>query len=89
VGSKTFDGVWFVAYSHDHPPPHVHGFYTKTEVLIDLLPDGKVGRSKRRGSVRPPKGKRNEVRRILEVAAAHAAELHELWLNTHGGKTHG
>ena len=51
--------------------------------------DCDVGRSKRRGSVRPPKAKRNEVRRILEVAAAHAAELHELWLNTHGGKTDG
>jgi hypothetical protein len=27
VGSKTFDGVWFMAYTKDHLPPHVHAFY--------------------------------------------------------------
>jgi hypothetical protein len=25
MGSKTFDGVWFISFSRDHPPPHVHG----------------------------------------------------------------
>ena len=84
MGSKTFDGVWFVAYSHDHPPPHVHGFYAKTELLIDLLPGGGVGRSNRKDAVRPPDAKRGDVRRILEVAAGHATELHELWRTIHG-----
>jgi hypothetical protein len=33
--------AWFVAYSHDHPPPHVHGFYAEVEVLLELV-DGTV-----------------------------------------------
>jgi hypothetical protein len=84
VGSKAFDGVWFVAYSHDHSPPRVDGFYGKTEVLIDLLPDGGVGRSNRTRAVRPSNAARGDVRRILDVAAAHAAELHELWRTIYG-----
>jgi hypothetical protein len=84
VGPKTFDGVWFVAYSHDHPPPHVHGRYAETEVIIDLLPDGTIRRSGRGDSVVPSNAKRSDVRKILEVAAAHAAELKELWEKTHG-----
>lgn len=36
MGSKTFDGVWFEAYSLDHPPPHVHGFYAGVEVVVEL-----------------------------------------------------
>jgi hypothetical protein len=84
VGSKTFDGVWFISYAHDHPPPHVHGFYAKTEVLVDLLPGGKVRKSNRADAVTPSNAKRSDVRRILDVAARHAAELHELWEKMHG-----
>ena len=84
MGSKTFDGVWFAAYSHDHPPPHVHGRYGDIQVVIDLLAGGKVRRSGRWDAVRPANAKRSDVRRILEVAAAHAAELMELWEKTHG-----
>lgn len=84
MGSKTFDGVWFISYVHDHLPAHVHGRYAKTEVVIDLLPDGTVRRSRRRDSVVPGNAKRSDVRRILGVAAAHAVELKELWEKTHG-----
>lgn len=84
MGSKTFDGVWFACYSDDHPPPHVHGRYAEVEVLVELLPDGKIRKSDRRDAVRPVRAKRNQVRRILEVAAAHSAELNELWEKTHG-----
>ena len=84
MGSKTFDGVWFVAYSHDHLPPHVHGRYAETTVIVDLLANGMTGRSRRRDAVRPANAKRSDVQRILTVAAAHAAELHELWEKTHG-----
>jgi hypothetical protein len=84
VGSKTFDGVWFVAFSHDHPPPHVHGRYAETRVIVDLLANGAVRRSRRWDAVVPSNAKRGDVRRILEVAAAHAAELKELWEKTHG-----
>lgn len=84
MGSKTFDGVWFVAYSHDHPPPHVHGRYAETIVIVDLLPDGTVRESGRWDAVKPGNAKRSDVRRILAVAAAHAAELKQLWEKTHG-----
>jgi hypothetical protein len=68
----------------DHPPPHVHGFYAKTEVIIDLLADGKVRKSSRGDAVTPSGTKRSDVRRILDVAARHAAELYELWEKIHG-----
>ena len=83
MGSKTFSGVWFAAFSHDHPPPHVHGEYSGTTVIVDLLEDG-VKESDRRDAVTPGNAKRNDVRHILEVAAAHRAELMELWKRTHG-----
>jgi hypothetical protein len=84
VGSKTYDGVWFSAYSHDHEPPHVHGEYAGVEVLVDLLPDGKIRKSGRDKSVRPRKAKKSDVRHILSVAAANASELMKLWEDTHG-----
>ena len=84
MGSKTFDGVWFIAYSHDHPPPHVHGEYGQTEVIVDLLSDGTVQQSGRWDAVQPGNAKRADVKRILDVAAAHAAELREVWENAHG-----
>jgi hypothetical protein len=84
VGSKTFDGVWFISYMRDHLPPHVHGEYAETTVVVDLLPDGTVRRSRRWDSVEPANAKRSDIRRILEVAAAHAAELMQLWEKTHG-----
>jgi hypothetical protein len=84
VGSKTFDGVWFTSYSHDHPPPHVHGEYGSVRVVVDLLPDGRVQESDRWDAVKPRNGKRSDVRRILAVAAEHASTLMELWESTHG-----
>ena len=84
MGSKTFDGVWFISYVHDHPPPHVHGQYAETRVIVDLLPGGAIRKSRRRDVVRPVNAKRSDVRRILEVAAVHSAELKELWEKTHG-----
>jgi hypothetical protein len=78
VGSKTFDGVWFVAYSHDHPPPHVHGFYAEAEVLVELV-NGTIRLAQRPRPVRPPKAKRSDVNHILRTAAKHTAELMELW----------
>ena len=83
MGSKTFDGVWFTSYSDDHPPPHVHGEYGETEVVVDLLADGKIRQSERWNAVRPGNAKRSDVRRILEVAAAHAIELRQLWEKAH------
>ena len=84
MGSKTFDGVWFISYSKDHAPAHVHGQYSETRVIVDLLRDGRTTRSERRDAVKPGNAKRRDIQRILETAAAHAAELHELWEKTHG-----
>lgn len=86
MGSKTFDGVWFISFSHDHLPPHVHGRYAGTTVIIDLLPDGRAIKSNRADVVTPDNAKRNDVRKILRTAADYAEELHELWEKTHGSK---
>ncbi len=83
MGSKTFDGVWFVAYSHDHPPPHVHGRYAGVEVLVELV-DGLVRLAHRTKPIRPRNGKQSDVNHILNTATKHAAELMELWRITNG-----
>jgi hypothetical protein len=84
VGSKTFYGVRFSAYADDHLPAHVNGRYAETEVLVELLSGGKVIQSGRNDAVRPVDAKRSEVRRILSIAALHAAELHGIWEKVHG-----
>jgi hypothetical protein len=84
VGSKIFDGVWFVSFSHDHTPSHVHGHYAEVVVIVDLLPDGTTRESTRRDTIQPANAKRNHVKHILDVAAAHSKELAELWERTHG-----
>jgi hypothetical protein len=76
--------VWFISFSHEHPPPHVHGAYAETVVVIDLLADGTVAESDRTNAVQPASAKRSDVRHILKVAEEHAAELFKLWENTHG-----
>jgi hypothetical protein len=84
VGSKTFNGVWFSAFSHDHWPPHVHGEYGSVIVVVELLMNGTVAESKRRDAVKPPNGKRSDVRHILAVAANNYSALKTLWEVTHG-----
>ena len=83
-GAKTYDGVWFTSYSHDHSPPHIHGLIAGAEVVIDLLPNGRVVRSRRAKSVKPANARKSDVRRILIVAAAHVEELQTLWEKAHG-----
>lgn len=88
VGSKTFDGVWFLSFSHDHLPPHVHGRYAGITVILDLLAGGGIAESSRSKAVIPSNAKRSDVRKIVEAAEEHAAELHELWETTHGRSDH-
>ena len=83
MGSKTFDGVWFSSYSHDHLPPHVHGRYAETEVVIELGLN-EVRFARRWDHTRPPNAKMSDVKRIMTVAARHRAELQALWEATHG-----
>ncbi len=84
MGSKRFDGVWFISFADDHLPPHVHGRYAEVEVIVDLVPGGKIVQSDREDAISPKNAKRSDVRRILRVAAAHAAELHKIWEMMHG-----
>jgi hypothetical protein len=84
VGSLTFDGIQFVVYSNDHPPRHVHGFLSETEVIVDLLPDGTVMLADRRDAIRPRNAKRSDIRKVLFSAAFHFEELLALWEEIHG-----
>jgi hypothetical protein len=71
---------------NDHPPPHVHGFASETEAIIDLRPDGTIALAKRTDAVTPANAKRSDVRRILIRAAMHFEELVALWEEVHGKK---
>ena len=84
--SLRFSGVRFVAYSNDHPPRHVHGFYAGTEVIIDLLADGNVALAEREDVIRPASAKRSDVRKVLNAAAENFEELAVLWEAARGEK---
>ena len=80
MGSKTFDGVRFAAYTDDHLPPHVHGFYAGIEAIVELLISERAVRlSPRKDNVTPRNGKRSDVNHILRTAAKHFDELVALW----------
>jgi hypothetical protein len=63
---------------------HVHGFYSETGAIVDLRLDGTVALSKRKDAVGPSNARRSDVKKILNVAALHFAELAELWEDVHG-----
>jgi Domain of unknown function (DUF4160) len=89
VGSVTFEGVLFIAYSNDHPPRHVHGFASETEAIIELRFDdfrfdGTVALARRDDAVRPANAKRSDVKKILNAAARHFEALVALWEEVHG-----
>ena len=84
VGSLTFDGIRFVVYSNDHPPRHVHGFLSETEIILDLRQDGNIALADRRDAVRPGNAKKSDVRKILISAARHFEALAALWEEIHG-----
>lgn len=84
MGSLTLDGVRFVVYSNDHPPRHVHGFLSETEVIIDLRLDGNVVLADRKDAVRPANAKKSDIRKILNEAARHFEALVALWEEIHG-----
>ena len=84
MGSARFDGVRFVAYSMDHEPRHVHGFYAEVEVIVDLRADGMVALASRTDAVRPSDGSKSDVRHVLTLAAKHFDQLVSLWEKHHG-----
>jgi hypothetical protein len=84
MGSLRISGIRFVAYSMDHEPRHVHGFYAEIEVIADLRPEGTVSLSGRADAVRPGNESKADVRHVLKVAASHFDELVLLWEKQHG-----
>jgi hypothetical protein len=80
VGSKTFDGVRFAAWSDDHDPAHVHAFYAGVEVVLDLNPDTEeIVLADRKKRVIPADAKKSDVNRIIRVANQNADAVFELW----------
>lgn len=84
MGSVRLSGVRFTAYTMDHEPRHVHGFYAEVEAIVDLLMDGAVSLADRTDAVRPGNGSKSDVRHVLVVAAQHFDELVALWEKHHG-----
>ena len=83
MSSRRFGSTRFVAYPQDHEPRHIHGFTGEIEVIVDLREDGKVALAGRVDAIRPSHAKRSDVRKVLNVAARHFAELVELWEKMH------
>jgi hypothetical protein len=83
MGSIRFNGVRFAAYSMDHEPRHVHGFYADVEVIADLRSDGSVSLANRTDAVRPGSGSKSDVRHVLTIAAKHFDDLVLLWEKQH------
>lgn len=80
MGSKTFDGVRFAAYTDDHPPAHVHGFYAGVEVILELVfSNKKIRLAQRKARIIPATAKRSDVNYIIKVAKANSREIHKLW----------
>jgi hypothetical protein len=76
VGSKTFDGVRFSAWSDDHDPIHVHGFYAGVELAVDLyISERRVEASR---NPEPRNAKRSDVAHILSTAERHFDALAHL-----------
>jgi hypothetical protein len=73
-----------VAYPNDHLPPHVHGFYAETEVIVDLYDGNKVALARRKNAIRPPNAKKSNVKKILVSAANNVEALVALWEMNHG-----
>jgi hypothetical protein len=84
MASIRLSGVRFTAYTMDHEPRHVHGFYADVEVIVDLRADGKVSLAARTDAVRPSNGSKSDVRHVMNVAARHFDELVSLWEKHHG-----
>lgn len=84
MGSLRFNGIGFTAYTMDHEPRHVHGFYAETEAIFDLRRDGTISLANRSDAIRPANASKSDVRHVLSTAAQHFDELVALWEKHHG-----
>ena len=83
MGSRRFGGVRFVVYTNDHHPAHIHAFCDGGEVIVELLADGNVTLADRKDAI-SRKAKTKTVRKVVDAANEHWAELIELWETHHG-----
>ena len=83
MGSLRFNGIRFAAYTMDHEPRHVHGFYADIEVIVDLRMNGSVALANRKDAIRPGNASKSDIRHLLTVAARHFDELVSLWEKHH------
>lgn len=80
MGSKTFEGLRFSAYTEAHAPPHVHGFYGGVEVVLEIDPVAdEIRLSNRSRRIKPANARISDIRRIVRVANDNSDELFELW----------
>ncbi len=80
MGSKTYDGVRFVAWSLDHDPPHVHGRYASVELIVELNVLDRIAKvAERKKNPKPRNAKKSDVAYILNTAAKYFDELVKLW----------
>jgi len=82
MGGRRIRGVRFQAYSADHAGaavPHLHAKIGSGEVIVELLPDGKVRISESHG--KPVRGKisSNERHWVLWIAEDAYDDLIILW----------
>jgi len=82
--SLRFDGVRFMVYVDDHPPPHVHARHAEVAVILDLIAGGGIAISRRAFAVRPPNAKQNDLNRVLRVALENESALRDLWRSLYG-----
>ncbi len=62
---------------------HVHARYAEAVVIVELRADGTVALAKRDDAVIPPDAKRNDVRKILNVAGNHYEQIEAAWKEMH------
>jgi len=85
VGSKTFDGVRFLAWTDDHLPPHIHGFYAGVAVVLELdFEKRDIRLARRRDRIRPADAKKADVNHIRRAALKYRYELFKLWEEARG-----
>lgn len=77
--------IRFSAYSNDHLPRHVHGYYEEVLVIVDLLDDGNVDLADRSDPIRPAGAKKSAIRKILRAAGDNYDALTALWEKAHEG----
>ena len=73
------DGLRFVIWPNDHPPPHVHVFSAEAEAKIDLGEDGGHPRIVDNRCM-----KKSDLAKALRAVFEHRTILVQKWSEIHG-----